>query len=429
MLGSYRLLIVATVLAAGSFIGAATVHAQQGSGYVGVTLFDLSAEQAATVGLRGPVVVAGAVGEGGPAFASGLRQYDAINSIDGRRVGGAADASAMLGAKKVGEKVLIGLTHPQGNGRSLSIEISVTVARRPTGYGENTGGPSGMQQMPNTDQAPNAQPMPGAQPPRGAPPARGQMPGRQGTRGMHYVDMRTVVQGTPQQRGHCSAMVPPGWSMRASPIGKNADLDGPDGSHASWGIDGVNTQGGSYYGAIMGPPEDRALLLAGAVSRGKAQFVGQPFMVAGYFIAHQFATENSQGTVLYHVWPGPSASEYIQSVFVSSAPKGSVDLARQAEAVMISITCNTQTRPVPNTPPPGGPRSTPGGSRGPAGNDEDAMQDYNAQLGSQWATSPTTGEKYLLDYATQWSASGPEGPGYYINGGTGPVRLRTGWRD
>jgi hypothetical protein len=96
---------------------------------------------------------------------------------------------------------------------------------------------------------------------------------------------------------------------------------------------------------------------------------------------------------------------------------------------MISITCNTQLRPVPNTPPPGGPRSTPGGSKGPAGNDEDAMQDYNAQLGSQWATSPTTGEKYLLDYATQWSASGPEGPGYYINGGSGPVRLRTGWRD
>lgn len=71
----------------------------------------------------------------------------------------------------------------------------------------------------------------------------------------------------------------------------------------------------------------------------------------------------------------------------SSAPSGSVELARQAEAVMVSIT-------------------------------------YNAQLGSQWATSPTTGERYLLDYATQWSASGPGVHAQWWTAGAGSRRPR-----
>ena len=396
-----------TWLVAGAFIGATAALAQPGlgNGYVGVTLADLNPDQAVTVGMSGPLVGAVAVVEGGPAYASGLRQYDVVRSIDGRRVGSAADAIGLLRAKKVGEKVLIGIVHPQGNGRSLSIEIAVTVLQRPPGYGENTGSAPGMQQMP----------------------AMEPKPGRQSMGELRVVDPRAVILGTQQQRGHCSAMVPPGWSMRASELGKTADLDGPGGAHASWGIDGVNTQGGGFYGPIMGPPEARALYLAGGVARGKARYVGPSFMVAGYFVGHKFATENSQGTVLYHTWPGPSRSEYIQSIFVSSAPNGSVDLARQAEAVMVSITCRTQLRPVPNAGVPGGPQSHGGGSKRTAGNEEDAMQDYNAQLGSQWATSPTTGQKYLLDYATQWSNSGPDGAGYYVKAGNGLERLRPGW--
>ena len=55
------------------------------------------------------------------------------------------------------------------------------------------------------------------------------------------------------------------------------------------------------------------------------------------------------------------------------------------------------------------------------------LADYNAQLGTQWAHSPSTGQHYLLDNATQWNANGPDGPGYYRPAGNSYEKLEVGW--
>jgi hypothetical protein len=65
------------------------------------------------------------------------------------------------------------------------------------------------------------------------------------------------------------------------------------------------------------------------------------------------------------------------------------------------------------------------GSRG-ASAESDKLKDYNVQLGTQWAHS-STGRHYLLDHATQWNDTGPDGPGYYIKSGNSYEKLTPGW--
>lgn len=248
--------------------------------------------------------------------------------------------------------------------------------------------------------------------------------------GLRVADPRTVSAGTVQRVGNCTAVLPPGWVMRSNQDGSTADLDGPDGAHAGWGILGINLQMRAYYGPLHGPPEEASLVLAGAVAQGNAQWLDAPAQFAGFFTKHQFTTGAQTGTVLYKTWPGPMPSYYILSTFVATAPTGYTARLREAEAVMVSISCRTQLRPVPATDPsdlPDPTRAWRGKPGRTATNEGDALQDYNAQLGTQWATKPSTGEKYLMDYSSQWNETGPDGPGYYVKSGNSYEKLRTGW--
>jgi hypothetical protein len=51
------------------------------------------------------------------------------------------------------------------------------------------------------------------------------------------------------------------------------------------------------------------------------------------------------------------------------------------------------------------------------GNGDDAG--YNPHLGTEPANDPTTGENYLVDPSVNWSETGPDGPGYYVQKGGG----------
>ena len=245
------------------------------------------------------------------------------------------------------------------------------------------------------------------------------------TRGLRIVDPRTAPQGFPQTQGQCRAVTPPGWTMRSGQYGDTADLDGPGGVvHASWGIRGIRTAMQAYYGDLHGPPEAAVLATASTVSRSQARYSTAPASVGGYFTARKFESATSIGTMLYKAYPGPEPGQYILSMFIAWADRSAAGLLPSAEAVMVSIYCNTRLRPA--EPPTALPR--PGGRVGGARSEDDSLKDYNAQLGSQWATSPVTGKHYLLDYASQWNSNGPDGPGYYAPSGNGVEKLKNGWQ-
>lgn len=104
-------------------------------GYVGVVLADMPTGQASVYGVRGQVVVASAVLPEGPAFKAGLRQGDAIITVDRKRVSSSQEAFNLLKMHRVGEQTLIGLIHLQEDGRRLEIEIAVMVEPKPPDYG------------------------------------------------------------------------------------------------------------------------------------------------------------------------------------------------------------------------------------------------------------------------------------------------------
>jgi hypothetical protein len=238
--------------------------------------------------------------------------------------------------------------------------------------------------------------------------------------GLHVVDQQTAMPGTPQRQGNCSAMLPPGWGfVSVGQYGDTADVAGAGGrAHAAWGIRGVNTAMRAYYGDMFGPPEAATLATASAVVQAPARYAGAPATLAGYFIARPFEADNVVGTTLFHAYDGPAPGQYVLSSFIAWVDRGAVSLLPTAQAVMASIHCQTQLQPVEMFTPTARPTSR-------RSSESDALKDYNAQLGTQWAHS-STGRSYLLDRATQWNDNGPDGPGYYIKSGNSYEKLTPG---
>jgi hypothetical protein len=242
---------------------------------------------------------------------------------------------------------------------------------------------------------------------------------------MRLVDPQTATLGTPQRQGACTAVLPQGWTMTAAPYGDTTDLSGAGGrAHASWGIRGVNTAMQAYYGPMFGPPDTAVLATASTISQAQARFTSQSATVAGYFTATHFEAGNVVGTVLYHAYPAATPGQYVLSTYFAWVDRGATDLLPIAEAVLTTISCQTQLRP----PPPSSTSSASNtSSAGSSGNDEDdRLKDYNMQLGTQWAHDGV-GRNYLLDYASQWNDNGPDGPGYYVKNGNDVEKLTPGW--
>lgn len=368
-------------------------------GYVGVSLDDLAPSETGYYGLKGPGVVAASVVVNGPAYKSGLREDDAIVSVDGKVVTNAAQAADLLRVHAAGEKVRIGLVHVE-NGRRIQIEIGVIAEPRPAGYG--AGPPA----------APIA-PAPGG--------GRAAAPGG----ALRVVDPRSTVQGAPQQQGPCKAVVPQGWTFRAGQYGDTADLEGEGGrAHASWGIRGVNTAMRGLYGPMHGPPDEATLATASMAIQAAAQYTSGP-MTVGFLTARSFSAGTQNGVVLMKAYQIPMPGQYVLSTYFAWADRSSPHLLDIAKAVLSTVSCTTHIRPsepLVTAPRPGNPKLR------RRGDESDDLQDYNAQLGTQWATSPSTGEHYLLDHATQWNDTGPDGPGYYRKAGNSYEKLNTGWQ-
>lgn len=393
-------------------MGATTPFSQQRAaqeGYVGVAVAAMPPDLAKDYGIRGPAVVAASVLPNGPAYKSGLRDEDMITSIDGKPVSDPSVAVNMLKAHLAGEKVRIGLVHLTEDGRKFTIEIGVMVEAKPNNYGNASYGGPVKENHPQANTQNQAK------------------TGTANAGGPLRVVGQDAPQGVPKQSGYCRAYAPQDWTMRSRPQGDTADLDGAGGrAHASWGMVPINTAMRAYYGDMYGPPDVATLAVATVAAHGQARWTGQPKLIGNFYTARNFETAHATGILLYHAYPVPMQGQYILGMHMAWVDKSAAKLLPAAEAVMVSIQCQTQLRPVESTLPGDLPR--PGDHKIRSNDPEgDSLKDYNVQLGTQWAHSPSTGEHYMLDYATQWNNSGPNGPGYYRKAGNSYEKLETGW--
>ena len=225
------------------------------------------------------------------------------------------------------------------------------------------------------------------------------------------------------QQGPCRAALPTAWQLTPGQNGQTADVSGPQGAYASWGIVAVNPAMQRFYGNLYGPPEVHVSAMLLLLLHAPAQLMPAE-NVGGFYTLHRFSTGRQQGVLLYHVYPAPMG-QYIISEYFSWGPSQDQRLVSQAEAVMTSLQCTSSVRPPAGGEytyhaPDNSSRRRSGGSA-----EGDSLKDYNSQLGTQYAHD-SAGNNYLLDRATQWDDNGTDGPGYYKGSGVNRQKLTPG---
>jgi hypothetical protein len=257
-------------------------------------------------------------------------------------------------------------------------------------------------------------------------------------RQVRTIETNGAVAATVKEGARCRAYAPADWrTVGGSPAGDAFDLTSGDRRmYAGWGIRGINRAMEMTHGALFGDPETSSLAVSGAVlqtigSAGTPRYVGVAERLGAGFIARTFASASHKGIVVYRVYPAPAGyppGSYIISlrIAVADRQKWDADGQRIAAGVAASINCTTMlTRsrgPDTDLPRPGDP---PGMRR--RGGETDDLADYNAQLGTQWVRSESTGERYLVDHASAWNENGPDGPGYYRKSGNTYEKLTPGF--
>jgi hypothetical protein len=132
---------------------------------------------------------------------------------------------------------------------------------------------------------------------------------------------------------------------------------------------------------------------------------------------------NYKGVVLYRIFPGDGFNyTYIEAVRFALTRS---DLWEQkgelVTGVAASISCVTQLRP--SEAP-----SIPTGSRMKSSSSSKTKKDdygYNVQLGTEYCHNPRTGENFRVS-SSNWSNTGPDGPGYYGMAGNERIKMAAG---
>jgi hypothetical protein len=216
----------------------------------------------------------------------------------------------------------------------------------------------------------------------------------------------------PMQAGFCSAVAPTGWQVTATdPKGTVIELS--DGAFSAFyniiGVDGMSQQTLPGFG-------HPAMIVHSTMAAG---FRGDPFVsvtpptVLGDMYVQEFDSARWHGVALYRVYP-MAMGGYVLIQRIALGPR---ELWSAYGPVAVSIASSTRCRAQLM------PSGDPGGSHS-RGSSEST---YNAQLGTEYAHDPETGQLFLMQHGSDWQESGPDGPGYYRErAGGGQVKLTPG---
>jgi hypothetical protein len=241
----------------------------------------------------------------------------------------------------------------------------------------------------------------------------------------------------------CTAEAPADWSMQAPDSSDRADLLSPDGSlYAGYGIQAINTTLAPYAAAYDPPLNDPDLYSAdpGSVAIAYGRIIvtgigGSPDIVGGelyqpaddYLLA-VVSGSTHQGAIVFHATgfagDGVNYAYALPMYFAFGTSDRWPQMGPLVARVAASIRCSTQFQP---------PHDYFWVEANDAATAVDANGDeagYNPQLGTEHANDPTTGENYLVDPSVNWSETGPDGPGYYVQkGGNDYLKLEPGRAD
>jgi hypothetical protein len=153
--------------------------------------------------------------------------------------------------------------------------------------------------------------------------------------------------------------------------------------------------------------------VAGGFRGDPFQQISQPVPLGDLYV-QEFDSAQFHAVALFRAYPMPMGG-YVVLMRIASGPR---EAWSRYGAVAVNVATSTQCRAQLTLAP--GPE---GGSR----SSRSAESTYNAQLGTEYAHDPATGEAYLMNHGSDWWAGGPDGPGYYKpRPGGGYVKLETG---
>lgn len=230
----------------------------------------------------------------------------------------------------------------------------------------------------------------------------------------------------------CTAEGPADWLMTAPDKSDRADVLSPDGTrYAGYGIQAINTALQGYASAYSPPLNDPALysedtatvataygqIIVAAIGGSSDLVVEEAFeMSAGYRLL-SVAGSTHRGGIFFHAtgYPGDgfNYSYALPMYFAFTTHEQWATQGLLTARVAASIRCSTLFQP-PND------YFTVEAADVDAGEDPNGDEyGYNPQLGTEYANDPETGENYLVDPSVNWSETGPDGAGYYVQRGGG----------
>lgn len=217
----------------------------------------------------------------------------------------------------------------------------------------------------------------------------------------------------PVQAGYCSAIAPADWQATATdPKGTMLELsNGTFGAfYFIMGVDAMSQQGVPG----LGHP---AMLVQSTVAGG---FRGEPFqrisqpVPFGDLYVQEFDSAQFHAVALFRAYPMPMGG-YVVLMRIALGPRQSWS---RYGAVAVNVATSTHCRAQLTMGP---------GSEGGSRSSRSAESTYNAQLGTEYAHDPATGEAYLMNHGSDWWEGGPDGAGYYKpRAGGGYVKLEAG---
>jgi hypothetical protein len=232
-------------------------------------------------------------------------------------------------------------------------------------------------------------------------------------------------------RASCTVEGPADWAMQAPDRSDRADVFSPDGSmYAGYGIQAVNTALYDFAYAYDPPMNDPNLysndpatvaaaygqIVVGALGGAPdLAYAGDPIEPTPGYLLMPLVGSTHQGVIFYRTsgFPGDGVnySYALPMYFAFTTSDQWEQLGPLVARVAASIRCRTQFQPPDDYP------VMEVAAAGEAGDENGDDAGYNPQLGTEQVNDPTTGENYLVDPSVNWSETGPDGPGYYVQKG------------
>ncbi len=246
------------------------------------------------------------------------------------------------------------------------------------------------------------------------------------------VNAETAMKVESKQVGNCIQTVPAGWLSMGNKEGSAIDLfDAAHTMYAGWGIFPVNSNLAFYYDKeLYNKNPERSVLRVGSMiasnimgEQTSLRYTNEINEQISNYQLRSVEGINCKGVVLYRIFPGDNLNfTYIEAVRFALTKK---DLwASKGELVAgiaASIQCTTQYIPHELPSLPKRPSLQPSASKSKKDD-----YGYNPQLGTEYCHNPRTGENFRVSPSTNWSETGPDGPGYYGWAGNERIKMAPG---